>query len=83
MQVGCALVASILHYLFLCAFCWMLCEGIMLYLSLYVVFGDMSKKRWPFVLIGYCKLRFSTAIMDSNLGYNYIIVIINNCTCII
>ena len=66
MQFGCALVASLLHYLFLCAFCWMLCEGIMLYLLLRVVFSEMSKKWWPFVLIGYCKLKLSTAIMDSN-----------------
>ena len=27
----------------------------MLYLLLCVVFSDMSKKWWPFLLIGYCK----------------------------
>ena len=75
MQFGCALVASLLHYLFLCAFYWMLCEGIMLYLLLRVVFSEMSKKWWPFVLIGYCKLRLSIAIMDFKLGYNCIIII--------
>ena len=33
----------------------MLCEGILLYLLLRVVFSEMSKKWWPFLLIGYCK----------------------------
>ena len=53
-------MAALLHYLFLSAFCWMLCEGIMLYLLLIVVFSEMSKKWWPFLIIGYGK---------TNVGY--------------
>ena len=55
LQVACAFVAALLHYLFLSAFCWMLCEGIMLYLLLHIVLSNMAKKRWPFLLIGYRK----------------------------
>ena len=52
-QDGCRFVAVLLHYLFLCAFCWMLCEGVLLYLLLRVVFSEMAKTWWPFMLIGY------------------------------
>ena len=56
-QIGCAFIAALLHYLFLCAFCWMLCEGIMLYLLLHVIFISISKQWWffMFMIIGYCK----------------------------
>ena len=53
MQVGCALVAALLHYFFLAAFCWMLCEGVMLYLMLVVVFSNLSKKWWFFLILGW------------------------------
>ena len=55
-QILCTVVAALLHYFFLCAFCWMLCEGIMLYLLLVVVFSKMAKQWWPFLIIGYCML---------------------------
>ena len=61
-QGGCAFVAALLHYLFLSAFCWMLCEGIMLYLLLIVVFSKMSKKWWPFLLIGYCEITIDSLL---------------------
>ena len=48
-------MAVLLHYLFLSAFCWMLCEGVMLYLMLVVVFSTLSKKWWFFLIIGYGK----------------------------
>jgi len=48
-------VAALLHYLFLAAFCWMLCEGVMLYLMLVVVFSKLSKKWWFFLLLGWSK----------------------------
>ena len=53
LQASCIVVAAILHYLFLSVFCWMLCEGIMLYLMLVLVFSKLSKKWWLFLLIGY------------------------------
>lgn len=49
----CIAVTTVLHYLFLSSFCWMLCEGIMLYLLLVVVFSKLSKNVWFFLLIGY------------------------------
>ena len=54
-QGGCAFVAALLHYFFLAAFCWMLCEGIMLYLMLVVVFSRLSRKWWFFLIIGWGK----------------------------
>ena len=61
-QIVCGFVAALLQYLFLCAFCWMLCEGITLYLMLVVVFSRVSKKWWLFLIIGYCK--FSNTILS-------------------
>ena len=55
-QVSCIVVAALLHYLFLSVFCWMLCEGIMLYLMLVLVFSKLSKKWWMFLIIGYGEL---------------------------
>ncbi len=55
MQVACALVAALLQYFFLAAFCWMLCEGIYLFLILVVVFSTLPKKWWLFLLIGWGK----------------------------
>ncbi|XP_064388289.1 adhesion G protein-coupled receptor L3-like isoform X2 [Halichondria panicea] len=51
--VGCAFVAALLHYLLLSSFCWMLCEGVMLYLMLVVVFSRLAKTWWFFLLLGY------------------------------
>ena len=55
-QVSCIVVAALLHYLFLAAFCWMLCEGVMMFLLLVVVFSKLSNRWWFFLLIGYGKL---------------------------
>ena len=53
MQASCIFVAALLHYLFLSVFCWMLCEGIMLYLMLVLVFSKLAKRWWLFLIIGY------------------------------
>ncbi|CAI8001269.1 Adhesion G protein-coupled receptor L1 [Geodia barretti] len=53
-KAGCGFVAALLQYLFLSAFCWMMCEGIMLYLMLIVVFTRLSNKWWFFMILGYC-----------------------------
>ncbi len=55
LQVACVFVAALLHYLFTTVFFWMLCEGIMLYLMLVVVFNRISKKWWIFFIIGWGK----------------------------
>ncbi|VDN29702.1 unnamed protein product [Cylicostephanus goldi] len=39
-RVGCSIVALLLHYFFLAAFCWMLLEGYQLYLMLIQVSRD-------------------------------------------
>nr|KAF6479398.1 hypothetical protein HJG59_002494 [Molossus molossus] len=54
-QVGlrCRLVAGLLHYFFLAAFCWMSLEGLELYFLVVRVFqGQGLRKRWLY-LIGY------------------------------
>lgn len=54
-QVGlrCSLVAGLLHYWFLAAFCWMSLEGMELYFLVVRVFqGQGLRKRW-LCLIGY------------------------------
>lgn len=38
LQAACIAVTILLHYFFLAAFCWMLCEGIIIYLLLVKVF---------------------------------------------
>ena len=52
-RIGCAFVAALLHYLFTAVFLWMLCEGIMLFLMLVMVFSRLSKKWWLFLLLGW------------------------------
>ena len=61
MQIGCAFVAGLLHYFFLASFCWMLCEGVMLYLMMVVVFSKLSKKWWFYLLLGWgeCSYRYN------------------------
>ena len=54
-QAVCVFVAALLHYFFLAAFCWMLCEGIYLFLILVIVLTTLSKKWWLFLLIGWGK----------------------------
>ncbi len=52
-RIGCAFVAALLHYLFTAVFCWMLCEGIMVFLMLVLVFSTLSKKWWFFLILGW------------------------------
>ena len=52
-QIPCNVVTALIQYFLLAAFCWMMCEGIMLYLMLVVVFTTLSKKWWFFLLLGW------------------------------
>lgn len=53
MGLRCRLVAGLLHYCFLAAFCWMSLEGLELYFLVVRVFqGQGLSKRWLY-LIGY------------------------------
>ncbi|XDV16857.1 hypothetical protein PO909_016378, partial [Leuciscus waleckii] len=42
-QIGCAIVAALLHFFFLSAFCWMLLEGVQLYRMVVLVFHTTVK----------------------------------------
>ena len=55
LQVLCTVVAAVLQYLFLCVFCWMLCEAIMLYLLLVKVFGNLAKRWYLLLILGWGK----------------------------
>ncbi|XP_070595721.1 adhesion G protein-coupled receptor E5 isoform X2 [Erythrolamprus reginae] len=52
-NTACAVVAGLLHYAFLCVFCWMLLEGVQLYLMVVQVFNTHSLKHWHIFLVGY------------------------------
>jgi len=49
-QASCLAVAILLHYLFMAAFSWMLCEGILLFIMIKFVFYHGFLKRKPFFL---------------------------------
>ncbi|XP_016100276.1 CD97 antigen-like [Sinocyclocheilus grahami] len=51
-QVGCAIVAGLLHFFFLSAFCWMLLEGVQLYRMVVLVFHTTLKHLYMY-LVGY------------------------------
>ncbi|XP_058381490.1 adhesion G protein-coupled receptor E5 isoform X2 [Diceros bicornis minor] len=74
-EVGlrCRLVAGLLHYFFLAAFCWMSLEGLELYLLVVRVFqGQGLRKRW-LCLIGYgvplLIVGVSAAVKTQSYGY--------------
>lgn len=46
-------ITVVLHYLFLSVFSWMLCEGIMLYLLIVVVFSRVANKLWIYLILGW------------------------------
>ena len=50
------MVAGLLHYLFLCVFCWMLAEGIMLYLLVVRVFGTIASRWYYLLILGWGKM---------------------------
>uniref|UniRef100_A0A671RDL5 G-protein coupled receptors family 2 profile 2 domain-containing protein n=1 Tax=Sinocyclocheilus anshuiensis TaxID=1608454 RepID=A0A671RDL5_9TELE len=50
--VGCAIVAGLLHFFFLFAFCWMLLEGVQLYQMVVLVFHTILKHLYMY-LVGY------------------------------
>lgn len=50
LQIGCAIVAGILHYFFLSSFAWMCLEGVHLYLMLVDIFeSEYSRKKYYYV----------------------------------
>ena len=55
-QASCVVVAVLLQYLFTSAFCWMLCEGVMLYMMLITVFGNKLNRQWFYFILGWGEL---------------------------
>ncbi|XP_048051014.1 adhesion G protein-coupled receptor E1-like [Megalobrama amblycephala] len=51
-RVACAIVAGLLHYFFLSAFCWMLLEGVQLYRMVVLVFHTTLKHLYMYA-VGY------------------------------
>lgn len=59
-QVGCAVIASLLHFFFLAAFCWMCLEGVQLFRMVVLVFNTNFKNLYmmaagygvPAVIVG-------------------------------
>ena len=75
---SCLIVAILLHYFFMAAFCWMLSEGVLLFIMLYFVFyqGFFQRKKF-FFAIGWGKK--SPCNMCT---YNYMYVFILLYTCL-
>ncbi|XP_029939084.1 adhesion G protein-coupled receptor L2 isoform X24 [Salarias fasciatus] len=50
LEIGCAIIAGILHFFFLASFTWMCLEGVQLYLMLVEVFeSEYSRKKYYYV----------------------------------
>nr|WNS50025.1 adhesion G protein-coupled receptor L3-like protein [Halisarca dujardinii] len=50
-QGACVFVSVLLHYFFLAAFSWMLCEAVMIYILLVKVFGA-NERKWIYMYLG-------------------------------
>ena len=56
LQGGCIFVATLLHYLFLAVFCWMLCEAIIIYVLFIALFyKGIFQRMYTFLIIGWGK----------------------------
>ncbi len=66
-QVGCTILAALLHYFLLALFCWMLCEGVLHYILLVKVFGGGAEDKVKyFYLFGWGKLTCYCLFLHSN-----------------
>ncbi|XP_072014185.1 adhesion G protein-coupled receptor L2-like [Amphiura filiformis] len=52
-QTLCKIIAITIHYLYLCVFCWMLVEGINLYIKVVLVFNTEKSKLLYYTLLGW------------------------------
>ena len=71
LQESCKVVAALLQYFFTSAFCWMLCEGIMLYMMLVTVFGNRLNNRHFFFILGWGKHSNYTYLIQISQIYFY------------
>ena len=58
-------MAALIQYFLLSAFCWMMCEGVMLYLMLVVVFSRLKEKWWFFFMLGWGKYCMDTEWLNA------------------
>ena len=63
----------------------MLCEGVMLYLMLVVVFSALTKKWWAFLIIGYGMYMFKDNFWSKSIHKKHLInaVLQGNTQCIL
>ena len=54
-QIVCSVMAGLLHFFFLCAFMWMLMEGVQLYVMLVEVFEAEKSRVKYYYLVSYGK----------------------------
>jgi len=69
-------VTALIQYLLLAAFCWMMCEGVMLYLKLAVMISSLSEKRWFFCLLGWGMYVTRAPVCTGPVNGKYIIFVI-------
>ncbi|XP_069460068.1 adhesion G protein-coupled receptor E5 isoform X2 [Ambystoma mexicanum] len=71
-KTACGIVAGLLHYFYLAAFCWMCLEGVELYLMVVKVFKTNAMKKRYMVLAGYgvplAIVGISAAVRSSGYG---------------
>ncbi|EYC05241.1 hypothetical protein Y032_0083g1661 [Ancylostoma ceylanicum] len=70
-RVGCSIVALLLHYFFLAAFCWMLLEGYQLYLMLIEVFEPDNTRILLYYLFSYGFPAVVVAVSGGVAWHNY------------
>ena len=61
-QVACAVIAGALHYLFLAGFCWMVMEGLQIYIKLVVVVEKERSMLPIYFSVGYGIPAFIVAV---------------------
>ena len=63
----CTFVAALIQYFFLCVFCWMLAEGIMLYLLVVRVFGTAAQKWYWLLILGWGEWKLNVSYRPNSL----------------
>ena len=59
-------MAVIMHYLFLAVFCWMLCQGLLLYMLLVIVFDSGKTYRRRYFALGWGKYLLAVDILETS-----------------
>ena len=62
LQVVCIIIAALLQYFFIAMFCWALCEGLQLFMTLSTGKNKKSTRLKYFFIIGWSKFKTSFAL---------------------